>query len=130
MGHNVVIATLASEAQDKLLAELRGFSFFDAERIGDERRVSSLNAEHGSGPANLIAFPDGSGRFLVGCGVKELYLADQDLHLEPVALPSAKHLVFKRPAVVRDEIWFVLWSSGPEPGGIAIRSDGTHRLLE
>jgi circadian clock protein KaiC len=36
MGKSVVVATLASEAQDKLIAELRGFSFFDPERIGNE----------------------------------------------------------------------------------------------
>jgi circadian clock protein KaiC len=36
MRHNVVVATLASEAQDKLLAELRGFSFFDPGRVGNE----------------------------------------------------------------------------------------------
>jgi hypothetical protein len=36
MGQSVVVATLASEAQDKLIAELRGFSFFESKRIGDE----------------------------------------------------------------------------------------------
>lgn len=35
-GHRVVLATIASEAQDKLLQELSGFSFFDPERIGQE----------------------------------------------------------------------------------------------
>jgi circadian clock protein KaiC len=35
-GRSVAIATLASEAQDKLLAELRGMSFFEPERIGNE----------------------------------------------------------------------------------------------
>jgi circadian clock protein KaiC len=36
MQRNVVVATLASEAQDKLIAELRGFSFFDPDCIGEE----------------------------------------------------------------------------------------------
>lgn len=40
-GTNVVLATLASEAQDKLMAELEGFSFFDADRIGNELFVVS-----------------------------------------------------------------------------------------
>lgn len=35
-GENVVLASIASESQDKLLDELRGFSFFDADRIGNE----------------------------------------------------------------------------------------------
>jgi circadian clock protein KaiC len=35
-GENVLLATVASESQDKLLDELRGFSFFDPERVGKE----------------------------------------------------------------------------------------------
>lgn len=35
-GRNVVLATVASESNDKLLDELRGFSFFDENRIGNE----------------------------------------------------------------------------------------------
>lgn len=35
-GHRVVLATVASESNDKLLDELRGFSFFNDERIGNE----------------------------------------------------------------------------------------------
>jgi circadian clock protein KaiC len=40
-GSSVVLATLASESQDKLMAELEGFSFFDADRIGNELFVVS-----------------------------------------------------------------------------------------
>jgi circadian clock protein KaiC len=40
-GSSVVLATLASEAQDKLMAELEGFSFFDADRVGNELFVVS-----------------------------------------------------------------------------------------
>jgi len=40
-GENVVIATVASEPHDKLLDELREFSFFDPERIGREIFVLS-----------------------------------------------------------------------------------------
>lgn len=35
-GKNVVFATIASESQEKLLQELAGFSFYDADRIGNE----------------------------------------------------------------------------------------------
>jgi circadian clock protein KaiC len=35
-GKSVVFATIASESQDKLLQELSGFSFYDADRIGNE----------------------------------------------------------------------------------------------
>lgn len=35
-GENVVLASVASESQDKLLDELSGFSFFDADRVGKE----------------------------------------------------------------------------------------------
>jgi circadian clock protein KaiC len=35
-GTRVVLATIASEAQDKLLDELQGFSFFNPERVGEE----------------------------------------------------------------------------------------------
>jgi circadian clock protein KaiC len=35
-GENVVLASVASESQDKLLQELQGFSFFDPGRIGNE----------------------------------------------------------------------------------------------
>lgn len=41
-GRRVVIATVTSESHDKLVHELRGFSFFDAERVGDD--VFFLNA--------------------------------------------------------------------------------------
>lgn len=34
-GRHVVLATLASESNDKLLDELRGFEFFDEELIGN-----------------------------------------------------------------------------------------------
>jgi circadian clock protein KaiC len=40
-GEHVVVATLASEAQDKLLEELSGFSFFDQERLGREIFMSA-----------------------------------------------------------------------------------------
>ena len=40
-GENVVIATVASEPHDKLLDELRDFSFFDGDRIGREIFVLS-----------------------------------------------------------------------------------------
>jgi circadian clock protein KaiC len=40
-GERVVLATVASESHDKLLDELRGFSFFDADRIGNEIFVLS-----------------------------------------------------------------------------------------
>src|SRR4051812_23891957 len=40
-GTSVVLATLASESQDKLMAELEGFSFFDPDRIGKELYVVS-----------------------------------------------------------------------------------------
>jgi len=40
-GVGVVLATLASEAQDKLMQELSGFSFFDADRVGNELFVVS-----------------------------------------------------------------------------------------
>lgn len=35
-GQNVVLATVASESQDKLMEELQDFSFFDAERVSRE----------------------------------------------------------------------------------------------
>lgn len=41
-GRRVVLATVASESHDKLLAELRGFSFFDADLIGDRVFVLSI----------------------------------------------------------------------------------------
>lgn len=41
-GDNVVVATVASEPHDKLLDELRGFSFYDVERVG--REVFMLSA--------------------------------------------------------------------------------------
>lgn len=41
-GKNVVLATVASESHDKLLDELRGFSFFDGDRIGHELFVLSV----------------------------------------------------------------------------------------
>ena len=41
-GTGVVLATLASESQDKLMAELQGFSFFDPERIGNGIYVVSV----------------------------------------------------------------------------------------
>lgn len=40
-GQGVVLATVASESQDKLIEELQGFSFFDAERISRELFVVS-----------------------------------------------------------------------------------------
>jgi circadian clock protein KaiC len=40
-GENVVVATVASEPHDKLLDELREFSFFDPERVGKEIFVLS-----------------------------------------------------------------------------------------
>jgi circadian clock protein KaiC len=42
-GRKVVLATVASESNDKLLDELRGFRFFDDERIGHELYVLSLD---------------------------------------------------------------------------------------
>jgi circadian clock protein KaiC len=41
-GGSVVLATVASESHDKLLDELRGFSFFDADAIGDKLFVLSV----------------------------------------------------------------------------------------
>lgn len=41
-GRRVVLVTVASESHDKLLAELRSFSFFDADAIGDQVFVLSI----------------------------------------------------------------------------------------
>jgi circadian clock protein KaiC len=49
-GQRVVIATVASEAQDKLLEELEGFSFYDAERVGDEIYLVSIYPALQRGP--------------------------------------------------------------------------------
>lgn len=40
-GVGVVLATVASESQDKLIEELQGFSFFDADRVSNEIFVVS-----------------------------------------------------------------------------------------
>src|SRR5687768_14859820 len=52
-GLSVVIATLASEAQDKLMDELSGFSFFRSECIGNEIFVVSAYAWAQRGPKEL-----------------------------------------------------------------------------
>jgi circadian clock protein KaiC len=52
-GRSVVIATLASEAQDKLMDELSGFSFFRSECVGNEIFVVSAYAWAQRGPKEL-----------------------------------------------------------------------------
>ena len=49
-GEHVVIATIVSEPHDKLLAELRGFEFFDPELIGQEIYLLSAYAALQKGP--------------------------------------------------------------------------------
>lgn len=49
-GDSVVVATVASESQDKLLDELRGFSFFDPERVGKELFLVSAYPALQKGP--------------------------------------------------------------------------------
>jgi len=49
-GHRVVLATVASESQEKLLDELRGFSFFDADRVGSEIYLVSIYGAVQRGP--------------------------------------------------------------------------------
>ncbi len=49
-GKRVVIATLASEAQEKLLQELSGFSFFEPDRVGQEIFIVSAYAWVQKGP--------------------------------------------------------------------------------
>lgn len=49
-GHSVVLATVASEPQDKLIDELSGFSFFDADRIGNELFIVSAYPSLQKGP--------------------------------------------------------------------------------
>ncbi len=49
-GENVVLASVASESQDKLLHELQGFSFFDADRIGKELFLVSAYPALQKGP--------------------------------------------------------------------------------
>lgn len=41
-GKRLVLATVASESTDKLLSELRGFSFFDEEKVGEELFLLSV----------------------------------------------------------------------------------------
>lgn len=50
LGKRVVIATVASESQDKLLEELDGFSFFDPERVGNEIYLVSIYPALQRGP--------------------------------------------------------------------------------
>ena len=49
-GESVVLATVASESQDKLIDELQEFSFFDRERIGRELFVVSAYSALQRGP--------------------------------------------------------------------------------
>jgi len=49
-GQNVVLATIASESQDKLIEELRGFTFFDPERVGRELFLVSVYPALQKGP--------------------------------------------------------------------------------
>lgn len=49
-GKRVVIATVASESQDKLLEELEGFSFYEADRVGDEIYLVSIYPALQRGP--------------------------------------------------------------------------------
>jgi circadian clock protein KaiC len=49
-GRRVVIATVASESQDKLLEELQGFSFYDPDRVGDEIYLVSIYPALQRGP--------------------------------------------------------------------------------
>jgi circadian clock protein KaiC len=49
-GDSVVLATVASESQDKLLDELRGFEFFDPERVGKEIFLVSAYPSLQKGP--------------------------------------------------------------------------------
>lgn len=52
-GKKVVVATLASEAQDKLVDELRGFSFFEPERIGTQVYLVSAYPWAQKGPKEV-----------------------------------------------------------------------------
>ncbi|HUS68949.1 MAG TPA: ATPase domain-containing protein [Kofleriaceae bacterium] len=49
-GHNVVVATVASESHDKLIDELSGFDFFDGDRIGREVYLVSAYPYLARGP--------------------------------------------------------------------------------
>src|SRR5579871_803587 len=49
-GSNVVLATITSEPHDKLVEELRGFKFFDADKLGNEIFLLSAYASLVQGP--------------------------------------------------------------------------------
>ena len=49
-GKRIVVATVASESQDKLLDELKGFSFYDGDRIGNEIYLVSIYPALQRGP--------------------------------------------------------------------------------
>ncbi|HVV51084.1 MAG TPA: ATPase domain-containing protein [Polyangia bacterium] len=49
-GSNVVLATITSEPHDKLVEELRGFTFFDADKLGNEIFLLSAYASLVKGP--------------------------------------------------------------------------------
>ncbi len=49
-GKRVVLATLASESQEKLLEELEGFSFFDSDLVGDQIYLVSAYSAIQRGP--------------------------------------------------------------------------------
>jgi circadian clock protein KaiC len=76
-GENVVIATVASESQDKLLEELRGFSFFDPERVGNEIFMVSVYPAVQKGPKEakdllLRTMKDRKAKLLFVDGVRSL----------------------------------------------------------
>src|SRR6185369_1961893 len=49
-GSNVVLATITSEPHDKLIEELRGFTFFDADKLGNEIFLLAAYASLVKGP--------------------------------------------------------------------------------
>jgi circadian clock protein KaiC len=76
-GKRVVIATVASESQDKLLEELQGFSFYDPERVGNEIYLVSIYAALQKGPKEakellLKAMRDRKAQMLFVDGLRSL----------------------------------------------------------
>ena len=77
-GSNVVLATITSEPHDKLVEELRGFTFFDADKLGNEIFLVSAYASLVKGPdeakevtvyelSPLGSLEDGRIRFRLAC---------------------------------------------------------------
>jgi circadian clock protein KaiC len=76
-GKRVVIATVASESQDKLLEELQGFSFYDPERVGNEIYLVSIYPALQRGPKEakellLKAMRDRKAQMLFVDGLRSL----------------------------------------------------------